>query len=92
MFHDVIQIVRQYLYSGDTVDIHDDYSVTKCYLSSDGLPGFAIEPVGNLISWSQPQVHNRIALQIVSPPMFLWITLSFGVIPVGRLAFYFDSF
>ena len=60
LFHDVIQIVRQYLYSGDTVDIHDDYSVTKCYLSSDGLPGFAIEPVGNLISWSQPQVHNRI--------------------------------
>ena len=41
---------------------------------------------------SATQMHNRIALQIVSPPMFLWITLSFGVIPVGRLAFYFDSF
>ena len=24
LFHDVIQIVRQYLYSGDTVDVHDD--------------------------------------------------------------------
>ena len=50
LFHDVIQIVRQYLYSGDTVDIHDDYSEAKCYLSSDGLAGFAIEPDGNLVS------------------------------------------
>lgn len=92
LFHDVIQIVRQYLYSGDTVDSHDDYSKAKCYLSSDGLSGFAIEPVGNLISWSRPQVHNRIALQIVSPPMSLWITLPFGVILVGRLHFILTAF
>lgn len=50
LFHDVIQIVRQYLYSGDTVDIHDDYNGCKCYLSTDGLAGFAIEPDGNLVS------------------------------------------
>lgn len=50
LFHDVIQIVRQYLYSGDTVDVHDDYSEAKCYLSTDGLAGFAIEPDGNLVS------------------------------------------
>ena len=50
LFHDVFQVVRQYLYSGDAVDLHDDYSDCKCFLSSDGLSGFAIEPDGNLIS------------------------------------------
>lgn len=50
LFHDVFQIVRQYLRSGDAVDLHDDYSECKCYLSTDGLAGFAIEPDGNLVS------------------------------------------
>lgn len=50
LFHDVFQVVRQYLRSGDAVDLHDDYSECKCYLSSDGLAGFAIEPDGNLVS------------------------------------------
>lgn len=50
LFHDVFKIVRQYLRSGDAVDLHDDYNGCKCYLSTDGLAGFAIEPDGNLVS------------------------------------------
>lgn len=50
LFHDVFQVVRTYLYSGDAVDLHDDYSECRCYLSKDGLSGFAIEPDGNLVS------------------------------------------
>lgn len=50
LFHDVFQVVRQYLRSGDAVDLHDNYDNCKCYLSTDGLAGFAIEPDGNLVS------------------------------------------
>ena len=50
LFHDVFQIVKQYLRSGDAVDLHDDYSDCRCFLSKDGLSGFAIEPDGNLVS------------------------------------------
>ncbi len=50
LFHDIFQIVKQYLRSGDAVDLHDDYSDCRCFLSKDGLSGFAIEPDGNLVS------------------------------------------
>lgn len=50
LFHDVFEVVRTYLYSGDAVDLHDDYSECRCYLSKDGLSGFAIESDGNLVS------------------------------------------
>lgn len=50
LFHDVFEVVRTYLRSGDAVDLHDDYSECRCYLSRDGLSGFAIEPDGNLVS------------------------------------------
>ena len=47
-FRDCFSIVRKFLFSGDAVDIHDSYDNCKCYLSSDGLSGFAIEPDGKL--------------------------------------------
>ena len=50
VFHDVFEINRSYLRYGELVDLHDDYSDCKCYLSDDGLAGFAIEPNGNLVS------------------------------------------
>jgi hypothetical protein len=50
LFHDVFAINRQYLRNGELVDLHDDYAGDQCFLSDDGLCGFAIEPDGNLIS------------------------------------------
>lgn len=49
-FHDIFSTVQQYLKFGDAVDVHNDYSHTKNYLSSDGMSGFAIQEDGNLIS------------------------------------------
>lgn len=50
IFHDIFELVRTYLPNGELVDLHDDYSECKCYITSDGLCGFAIEPDGNLVS------------------------------------------
>lgn len=50
LFHDIFEIVRTYLKNGELVDLHDDYSDSKCFITSDGLAGFAIEPDGNLVS------------------------------------------
>ena len=50
LFHDIFEIVRTYLKNGEVVDLHDDYSDAKCFITSDGLAGFAIEPDGNLVS------------------------------------------
>lgn len=50
LFHDIFEIVRTYLKNGELVDLHDDYSDAKCFITSDGLAGFAIEPDGNLVS------------------------------------------
>ena len=50
LFHDIFEVVRTYLRNGELVDLHDDYSDCKCYVTSDGLCGFAIEPDGNLVS------------------------------------------
>lgn len=50
LFHDIFQINRQYLPNGELVDLHEDYSNAKCFISDDGLCGFAIEDDGNLIS------------------------------------------
>ena len=50
IFHDVFQICRNYLPNGELVDLHDSYADCKCFISEDGLCGFAIEPNGNLIS------------------------------------------
>lgn len=50
LFHDIFQVNRNYLENGELVDLHDSYDDCKCFLSDDGLCGFAIEPDGNLIS------------------------------------------
>lgn len=50
LFHNIFEIVRTYLHNGELVDLHDDYSDAKCFITSDGLAGFAIEPDGNLVS------------------------------------------
>ncbi|HCN54700.1 MAG TPA: hypothetical protein DIS88_13205 [Prevotella sp.] len=50
LFHDIFQINRQYLPNGELVDLHDNYDNAKCYITSDGLQGFAIENNGNLVS------------------------------------------
>ena len=50
LFHDIFETVRTYLPNGELVDLHDDYSEAKCFVTDDGLCGFAIEPDGNLVS------------------------------------------
>lgn len=50
LFHDIFQINRQYLRNGELIDLHDNYDNAKCYITSDGLQGFAIEDNGNLVS------------------------------------------
>ena len=50
LFHDIFEVVRYYTKNAELVDLHDDYSDCKCYLSEDGTTGFAIEPDGNLVS------------------------------------------
>ena len=51
-FHDIFEIVHNYLPKGDAVDIHEtsDYINNKNYLTSDGLSGFSITPDGDLVS------------------------------------------
>ena len=50
LFHDIFEIVRYYTKNAELVDLHDDYSEAKCYLTEDGTAGFAVEPNGNLVS------------------------------------------
>lgn len=50
LFHDMFGVVRYYTQNGELVDLHDDYSDAKCFLTEDGTAGFAIEPDGNLVS------------------------------------------
>lgn len=50
MFHDIFAIVRNYLPNGELVDLHDNYDDAICYITSDGLAGFAVDKDGNLIS------------------------------------------
>lgn len=50
LFHDIFEMVRIYFPNGELVDLHDDYSNAKCFVTEDGLCGFAIEPDGNLVS------------------------------------------
>ena len=50
LFHDIFEIVRAYLPNGELVDLHDNYDNATCYITSDGLAGFAVAEDGNLIS------------------------------------------
>ena len=50
-FRDVFEVVRNYLPNGELAGLHDNYGDdVKCYLSEDGLCGFAVEADGNLVS------------------------------------------
>lgn len=50
-FKDVFDVARHYIKNGQMVDTHDSYDGYDCYLSEDGLWGFAIEQeTGNLVS------------------------------------------
>lgn len=50
LFHDIFEVVRYYTPNGELVDLHDDYSNARCFLTKDGTAGFAVEPDGNLVS------------------------------------------
>lgn len=50
LFHDIFEINKKYLLNGELVDLHDSYNDSTCYLSNDGLSGFAITKSGDLIS------------------------------------------
>ena len=50
LFHDIFEVVRAYLPNGELVDLHDNYDNAICYITSDGLAGFAVADDGNLIS------------------------------------------
>lgn len=50
LFHDIFEINRCYLENGELVDLHDSYDDCICYISENGLSGFAIAPTGDLIS------------------------------------------
>ena len=50
LFQDIFEVVRYYTKNAELVDLHDDYSEDKCFLTEDGTAGFAIEPDGNLVS------------------------------------------
>lgn len=50
LFHDIFEINQKYLNNGELVDLHEDYSDCKCFITNDGLGGFAIEKGGNLVS------------------------------------------
>ena len=59
VFHDIFEINRNYLENGELVDLHDNYENTKCYLTEDGLAGFAIEENGNLVSVFSLNPENK---------------------------------
>lgn len=58
LFHDIFEIAKKYLENGELVDLHDvksdeystGYEECICYLTEDGLSGFAITKSGDLIS------------------------------------------
>ena len=50
LFHDIFEVSRNYLENGELVDLHHNYDNATCYLSNNGLSGFAITESGDLIS------------------------------------------
>ena len=50
LFHDIFEIVRPFAKNGELVDIHENYNDATCYISDDGLSGFAITNNGDLVS------------------------------------------
>lgn len=49
-FRDIFEVANVYLKNGELVDVHDNYDGYDCYISDDGLSGFAISADGDLVS------------------------------------------
>ena len=49
-FHFYFSRARPYVRNSECVDLHHSYEGCKCFLSEDGMQGFAIEGDGNLVS------------------------------------------
>lgn len=67
LFHDVFEIARTYLKNGELVDLHDNYNDSTCYLSDDGLSGFAITKNGDLISVFNLNYKKKGFLRAIAP-------------------------
>lgn len=59
LFHDAFETIKPYTAQNELVDLHDDYAGDNCYLSEDGLQGFAITEDGNLISVFNADPNKR---------------------------------
>ena len=59
LFHDAFETIKPYVVQNELVDLHDNYNNAKCYLSNDGLQGFAIEEDGNLVSVFNADTNKR---------------------------------
>lgn len=49
-FRDIFSVARDFTENGELVDVHDSYAGATCYISEDGLSGFAITEDGDLVS------------------------------------------
>lgn len=59
LFHNAFETIKPYVKQNELVDLHENYSNAKCYLSKDGLQGFAIEENGNLVSVFNADINKR---------------------------------
>ena len=66
LFHDAFETIKPYLRQNELVDLHDNYQGCKCFLSDDGLQGFAIEPNGNLVSVFNADESKRSFVEAIS--------------------------
>lgn len=66
LFHDAFETIKPYLRQNELVDLHDNYQDCKCFLSDDGLQGFAIEPNGNLVSVFNADESKRGFVEAIS--------------------------
>lgn len=66
-FKNIFSVARNYLQNGELVDLHDDYSDCECYLTEDGLGGFAIEKDGNLVSVFNLNTQKGGFLKTIAP-------------------------
>lgn len=67
IFHDIFEIARTYTKNGELVDLHENYNDCTCYLSDDGLSGFAITSTGDLVSVYNMDKNKKGFLSAISP-------------------------
>ena len=74
-FHDIFEVARKYTRNGELVDLHSveatedgiGYEACENYLSADGMSGFAITPVGDLISVFNADASKKGFLRAIAP-------------------------